>query len=130
MTKAFGSFCASCLDESMSKWVSEFTCPGFMCVPRKLQPFGHQYHTICCAISRIMYQVELVEGKDEPSKHPTKEYKEYRKTVGLFMRLTKSIWGSGRTTMLDSSFCALKGLMSLGKRIYLLPYSSRKGGTD
>ena len=23
----------SCLDESLSKWVNEFTCPGYMCVP-------------------------------------------------------------------------------------------------
>ena len=23
------------IDESMSKWVNEYTCPGFMCVPRK-----------------------------------------------------------------------------------------------
>jgi len=25
----------SCLDESMSKWLLKYTCPGYMCVPRK-----------------------------------------------------------------------------------------------
>ena len=31
----------NCIDKSMSKWVNEFTCPGFMYVPRKPWPFGN-----------------------------------------------------------------------------------------
>ena len=57
---------ASCFDESMSKWLAQFTCLGFMCIPCKPWPFGNEYQTICCAISGILYGAELVEGKDEP----------------------------------------------------------------
>lgn len=45
-----GNFLASwilCLDESMSKWLLQYTCPGYMCVPRKPWAFGNEYHSIC-----------------------------------------------------------------------------------
>ena len=32
------------IDESMSKWVNEYTCPGFMSVPRKPWSFSNVYH--------------------------------------------------------------------------------------
>ena len=79
------------LDESMSKWVNEYTCPGFMCVPRKPWPFGNEYHSICCGLMMIMYFVELVEGKDKPHERPMKEYNEMGKTVGLMLRHTKAL---------------------------------------
>jgi hypothetical protein len=66
MEQQFSPSWISCLDESMSKWVNEYTCPGFMCVPRKPWPFGNEYHSICCAVTGIMYFVELMEGKDTP----------------------------------------------------------------
>ena len=34
----------NCIDKSMSKWVNEFSCPGFMFVPQKPWPFGNEYH--------------------------------------------------------------------------------------
>jgi hypothetical protein len=34
----------NCIDESMSVWFSEYTCPGWMFVPQKPQPFGNEYH--------------------------------------------------------------------------------------
>ena len=52
---------------SMSKWVSEYTCPGFMYVPRKPWPFGNEYHDARCADSDIIWQVDLREGKDRPT---------------------------------------------------------------
>eukprot|EP00549_Striatella_unipunctata_P014958 CAMPEP_0118686010 /NCGR_PEP_ID=MMETSP0800-20121206/7574_1 /TAXON_ID=210618 ORGANISM="Striatella unipunctata, Strain CCMP2910" /NCGR_SAMPLE_ID=MMETSP0800 /ASSEMBLY_ACC=CAM_ASM_000638 /LENGTH=65 /DNA_ID=CAMNT_0006583005 /DNA_START=339 /DNA_END=532 /DNA_ORIENTATION=+ len=54
----------TCLDESMSPWISKFTCPGFMFVPRKPHPFGNEWHTIECGISGIIFQLEPVKGKD------------------------------------------------------------------
>ena len=41
----------SCLDESMSAWTNQYSCPGWMFVPRKPHPMGNEYHTICCALS-------------------------------------------------------------------------------
>ena len=66
MKRIFSSSWVSCLDESMSIWYSKWTCPGWMFVPRKPHPYGNEYHSICCGLSGIMFQVELVEGKEEP----------------------------------------------------------------
>ena len=62
----------SCLDESMSKWVNKYSCPGYVVVPQKPWPYGNEYHSIACGVSGVMYAVELVEGQDEPAKRPKK----------------------------------------------------------
>ena len=54
----------NCLDESMSVWTNQLTCPGFMFIPRKPWPFGNEYHLVCCCLSGIMWGIDLVEGKD------------------------------------------------------------------
>ena len=55
------------IDKSMSKWVSEYTCPGFMYIPHKPWPFGSEYQDAGCADSDIIWQVDLREGKDRPT---------------------------------------------------------------
>ena len=62
------------IDESMSKWVNEYTCPGFMCVPRKPWKFGNEYHNAGCAMSDIIWHVDLREGKDRPRHLGEKEH--------------------------------------------------------
>ena len=106
----------SCLDESMSKWVNAFTCPGFMFVPRKPWPFGNEFHTIACCSSGILYALELVEGKDRPRERPNEEFSYLGKTVGLLLRLTKQLWGAGKVVILDSGFCVLQGIAELKKK--------------
>ena len=86
-----------------------------MCVPRKPWPFGNEWHSICCGITGIMYAVELVEGKDEPTQRP-KKYATLGKTVSLLLRLTESIWGTSRLVILDSGFCVLEGILALRER--------------
>ena len=54
MGTQFSSAWINCIDKSMSKWVNEYTCPGFMYVPRKPWPFGNKYHDAGCADSDIM----------------------------------------------------------------------------
>jgi hypothetical protein len=105
----------SCLDESMSKWVNKFTCPGFIVVPRKPWPMGNEYHTIACGESGVLYQIELVEGKDQPRELGRKEYSEKGTTVGLLMHLTKPIWHKGNVLVLDSGFCVLQGIAELNE---------------
>jgi Transposase IS4 len=102
-----------CLDESMMVWTNEYTCPGFMFVPRKPHPFGNEWHSICCGLSCIMFEVEIVEGKDRPPERELPEYNHLGKTVGLLLRMTRSMWGSGKVVVLDSGFCVLKGLIEL-----------------
>ena len=112
MTQQFLLSSVTCLDESMSKWVNKYTCPGFMVVPRKPWPFGNEWHTICCARSGVMFAVELMEGKDKPPQ-VNKEFSNCGKMVGLLLRLTCPIWHSSRLVILDSGFCVLKDIVEL-----------------
>ena len=66
MSKTFSPSWINTIDESISKWINEFTCPGFMYVPRKPWPFGNKYHDAGCADSDIIWQVDLREAKDRP----------------------------------------------------------------
>eukprot|EP00934_Nitzschia_sp_Nitz4_P007490 Nitzschia sp. Nitz4//scaffold526_size3785//2112//3756//NITZ4_009261-RA/size3785-processed-gene-0.3-mRNA-1//1//CDS//3329553959//7480//frame0 len=115
MSDCFSASWVSCLDESMSKWVNKYTCPGFMCVPRKPWPLGNEYHSIACSESGLMYAIELVEGRDEPRQQPAKEFHELGKTVSLLLRLTRPLWGSSKLVILDSGFCVLQGIVELRK---------------
>ena len=81
----------ACLDESMSKSLNQWTTPGFIVCPMKPWPFGNECHTIACGVTGILFQLELVEGKDEPPERPQKDYSEHGKTVGLLLRLTKPL---------------------------------------
>ena len=115
MAEVFSASWVSCLDESMTKWVNAYTCPGFMFVPRKPWPFGNEFHTIACGETGILYALELVEGKDQPQE-VRKEHSELGKTVSLLLRLTKSLWASGKVVVLDSGFCVLQGIIELKKK--------------
>jgi Transposase IS4 len=115
MAANFRSGWMNCLDESMMVWTSPFSCPGFMMVPRKPHPFGNEWHTICCGISGLLFRLELVEGKDSPPERDAPEHQDKGKTVGLLLRLTKELWGTGKVVVLDSGFCVLKALCELRK---------------
>ena len=45
----------NCIDESMSEWINEHTCPGFMYVPREPWKFGNEYHDTTRADSNIIW---------------------------------------------------------------------------
>lgn len=102
-----------CLDESMSIWHSRWTCPGWVFCPRKPHPFGNEYHTICCGLSGILFDFEIVEGKDHPTELPPPEFSGFGATAGLLLRLTKSIHNTARYVVLDSGFCVLQALVAL-----------------
>ena len=51
------------IDESMSKWINEYTCFGYMYVPRKPWKFGNEYHDVGCALSNVIWQVDLSPGE-------------------------------------------------------------------
>ena len=117
MTNLFVPSWLSCLDESMSVWFSKKTCPGWVYVPRKPHPFGNEWHTLSCANSKIIYQVELVEGKDHPKDLGDPEFHKISSpTTGLLLRLCKTIFGRGMVIVMDSGFCVLKALLELKKR--------------
>ena len=115
MEEAFTPSWIACLDESMLHWASEFTCPGFVFVPRKPWPFGDECHTICCALCGMLFGVEMCEGKDSLPQCGKPEHEDRGgKTVGSLLRLANSIWGTGRAIALDSGFCVLQGIIDIG----------------
>ena len=99
------------IDESMSKWLNEYTCPGFMCVPHKPWKFGNEYHDTGCTMSDVIWQVDLHKGENRPQHMDKKEYDELGATVGMLLQLTKPVHGSGQVFVLDSGFCVLKALL-------------------
>ena len=102
MASIFSCSWASCLDESMSIWLNKWTCPGWVFCPRKPHPFGNEYHTICCGLSGVLFDMEMVEGKDEPKelKAKQKEINKYGTTCGLLMRLCKTMYSTGKSLFL------------------------------
>mmetsp|Transcript_1932 Transcript_1932/g.2699 ORF Transcript_1932/g.2699 Transcript_1932/m.2699 type:complete len:119 (-) Transcript_1932:341-697(-) len=66
--------------------------------------------------SKVIFQVELVKGKDPPPEEGPQEYNKLGKTVGLLLCLIKGMWGSGKIVVLDSGFCVIKCLVELTKR--------------
>ena len=63
MMEQFTPSWANCLDESMSTWTNNYSCPAWMFVPCKPWSFGNEYHTVCCSLSGILWQMEIVEGR-------------------------------------------------------------------
>ena len=106
----------TCIDESMSKWLARFTCPGFMVVPRKPWPFGNEYHTHCCCQSGVMFALEIVEGKDRPSHFQPPPFDHLGKTAGLVLCLTQRLWYTEQTVAMDSVFYVLKEIIELAKK--------------
>lgn len=118
----------NCLDESMSIWTNEYTCPGFMFVPRKPHLFSNEYHTLCCCLSGVLFRVELMEGKDSPLNRPPELYTEKGKKVGLLLQMTEPLWGTWRALVLDSGFCVLKGIAELAKKVSTRQHRLRNVG--
>ena len=114
MTNVFLAAWVICLDESMSIWHQRWTCPGWIFCPRKPHPFGNEYHTACCALTNILFSIELVEGKDSPPQ-VAREFSGNGKTGGLLMRVLRPYFYTGRYVVLDSGFCVLKAICDLQK---------------
>jgi hypothetical protein len=91
--------------------------PGWITVTRKPTPIGSEYHTMACAVTKIIYWVEIVEGKDRPSQLGPNKYSEKGKTVGLLLRAEEGagFMSSGKALVLDSGFGVLKAIIELHK---------------
>ena len=111
MTVVCESGWITCLDESMSRWLNRWTCPGWMFVPRKPKPFGNEYHSICCGTSGIVFAIQLCEGKDRPKELPSPPRN--KKTTQLLLDLYQSLYSSGKIVVLDSGFSVLIALIAL-----------------
>ena len=65
-----------------------------------------------------MYVWDIVEGSDHPIPmgRPEFDTSTNMKTVGLMLRLTRSLWNNGKAVIMDSDFCVLKGVLIIRKR--------------
>ena len=116
MVTQFTPSLINAIDESMSKWLNEYMCPGFMCIPHKTWKFSNEYHDAGCGMSDVIWQVDLHEGKDHPQQMDKKEYNELGATVGMLLCLTRPVHSCGKVFVLDSGFCVLKALVELKKK--------------
>ena len=39
-----------------------------MMAPSKSHTFGNEWHKICCVLSGLIFNIDIVEGKDDPRK--------------------------------------------------------------
>ena len=64
-----------------------------------------------------MFVVDFVEGKAYPRQASPLEFEDLgSNTVGIFWRMMKSYFATGRYVILDYGFCVLKGLIQLRKK--------------
>ena len=82
-----------------------------MFVPHKPHPFGNKYHTIVCKLSKVIYHVEIVEGKYRPRGVCQKEFDEKGVTAGLIVYMKNPILGTGKVVIMDGGFCVLEELI-------------------
>ena len=67
-------------------------------------------------LSSILFVVDFVEGKAYPQQSSPLDFEDLGgNTMGLFWRIIKSYFATGRYVILDSGFCVLKGLIQLRK---------------
>jgi hypothetical protein len=108
-----------CNDESMASFISRY-CPGFTKVDRKPRPFGNLLHCGACALTKIIYILELQEGKDRPQHLPVAEFSHLfpdgNKAGPLMMRLCKPLFGTGSIVIHDAGFSSIPALAQLKKR--------------
>ena len=51
------------IDESMVPFLDKY-CSGWTCVKRKPHPLGNEYHTTADCVSKVIFHIEICEGKD------------------------------------------------------------------
>ena len=126
MAKMFLPSWMNCIDESMSKWVNEYTFPGFMFVPHKPWSFGNEYHNAGCAESDIIWALELWEGKDQPPQLNNKPFDNIGKTVGTLEKqwghcyISQNLCGvAAESLFLTVAFVFSRQLLSYKRKVCL-----------
>jgi hypothetical protein len=111
------------LDESMI--ASQIRgMPGLMVVPRKPTPIGLELHTLCCALSGILCNFEVYEGKEAMEHkefvHDTTDVPGFggkiNKSTAQTLRCLKPYFSSGRILIADSWFGSVPCALELFKR--------------
>ena len=110
--------CLICLDESMVVFLNPHA-PEQVHVKRKKYPMGNKYHTATCTDTKIIYFVEMVEGRDKTEKGQDLK-KQFEgemdsNVVVLVARICFCICGLGQVVVLDLGFGYVSTLVELWK---------------
>ena len=62
---------------------------------------------------KVIYNVDIVEGKDLPRVMGKKEFEEKGATSGLMDRKTKLLWRIGKVVVMDIGLCVLEVLIPM-----------------
>ena len=101
----------------MSIWNIIWTCTGWIFCHCKTHTFGNECHADCCALSGILFVVELVEGNDHPRQSEPLYFEDLgSNNVVLLLRMIKRYFATGKYVIIDSNLCILKGLIQLSKK--------------
>ena len=113
MAAHFDPSWVSVLDESIQEWINQYTFPGWMFVSRKPRLFGNDCHKNVCAKSKVIYNVEIVEGKDRTMMIGKNYFYEKGETAGFMVRMKNPLWVTGKVVVMYSGFCVLGGSISM-----------------
>ena len=75
----------SVLDESIQNWLDRYTFPGWMFVPHNSHPFVNKYNIIVCELTKVIYRIEIVEGKYRPREMGRKYFGKKGVMAGLMV---------------------------------------------
>ena len=104
------------VDESMVVFYNKYA-PGWIVVKRKPHPMGNEYHTTACWATKVIFWIELVQGKDVPKEgeHRELEFEQEfgSKVAALVVCMTRPVWGSGRAVIMDSGFGCIPSVVHL-----------------
>lgn len=110
-------------DESMMEFLNR-NCPGWQWVDRKPKPYGNLFHTAACALTAIIFSLELFEGKDRPLWMDPPEFENLfntnainnTKVGGLMMRMAKPLFNTNSVIVHDSGFQSVAAMQELWKK--------------
>ena len=82
-----------------------------MFVPHKLYPFWNKYHTIACALSKVIYLIEIIELEGHPQGMGRKDFYDKGLIAGLMVWMPKTLWVTGKVVSIYRYFCDMEGLL-------------------
>lgn len=110
-------------DESMMEFLNR-KIPGWQWVDRKPKPYGNMFHTAACALTAIIFSLELYEGKDRPLWMDPPEFEDLfntnafntTKVGGIMMRMAKPLFNTLSVIVHDSGFQSVPAMQELWKK--------------
>ncbi len=103
------------VDESMVDW-SGATTGHLSWIPRKPHPLGFQLKTVVDAVSLVLLNIDIVEGREADRLKEFMEETGHKQTTATTLRLVKPFFGSKRVVIGDSWFGSLRTAEELAER--------------